>query len=238
MISRSKLLCLLGAVLLLLLVWSSPAVSPAAPALGGAFGSAVGSWATLGSPKGARNAPSAPSAPSAPAPAKDVDAVQQHTQAVLQHAREGDWAKAAEVTRALEAGLAARAPLEIVDIQVLGGPPQGLGMYTPLFKGQVRGEEVFIYAQVRNHGLREVHGHYELHLATQLVILGEQGKELAREDNFGESRFSARTPHRDTFVVLALRTKGLATGTYRARVTLRDKVGEKQATEEVTFSIR
>ena len=154
----------------------------------------------------------------------------------------GDWAGAAELSREIERAVADRAPLQIVDLQVLGAPPEGLGMYTELFGGEVRGEDLYVYAQVRNHAIRAAHGFHELHLVTDLVLLDAKGAELARDPALGESRFNARTPHRDTFVVIALRTAGLAPGDYRLRVVLHDEIarargGDRSAAKEVSFRI-
>lgn len=149
----------------------------------------------------------------------------------------GDWTAAAKTARQLERDVATHAPLEIVDIQVLGQLPEGLGLYTPLFAGEVRGEEIFIYAQVRNHGIRTVAGRSELHLVSDLVILDGAGKELARDEAFGESRFNARAVHRDTFVLIGLRTKGLGKGAYEARIVLHDEISKKVTRAAVKFRI-
>jgi hypothetical protein len=149
----------------------------------------------------------------------------------------GKWGDAAATARALEATAAAKAPLEVVDVQLLGAPPEGLGMYTPLPDARARGPEVYLYAQVRNHGLRETHGFFELHLVSELVIYDASGAELARDTNFGESRFTARVPHRDTFVVIALRPAGLPSGEYRVQLVLHDEIGKKSGKGETRLVV-
>jgi hypothetical protein len=149
-----------------------------------------------------------------------------------------DWAKARAAAQALEAVIARLSPLEIVECVPLAGPPEGLGMYHPLVLGEVKGEELWLYAQVRNHGMRQVAGFWELHLVSDLVIFDGQGKEIARDVGFGESRFNARAEQRDTFVVIALRTKGLPKGDYRARLILHDRIGQKDAQADVAFHIK
>src|SRR5438045_2327555 len=90
------------------------------------------------------------------------------THAYEAHAAAGRWAEAATVARRLEAAAAAKAPLAIPDIELLASPPEGLGMYTPLEGGVARGKEIYLYAQVENHGLREAGGFYELDLVSEL----------------------------------------------------------------------
>lgn len=160
------------------------------------------------------------------------------TLALLQkQVRAKNWDAAAQALRALEAEVTPRAALEVTDIRVLAAEPRGLGIYSVPFDDVVRTEEIFLYAQVRNHALREAHGFYEVHLSTDLAIVDAEGREIGRDENLGESRFNARAPHRDTFVVIALRTKGLPKGPYTARMTLRDRIGGKSATADVVFRI-
>ena len=152
--------------------------------------------------------------------------------------KQRQWAEAAHLGRRIEMLAGIRAPLELVDVAILNAPAEGLGLYSPAFKGEVRGDELYLYAQVRNHGVREVHGFFELHLVSDIVILDGKGKEIARDEGFGESRFSSRVPHRDTFVMIALRVKGLSAGNYRIRLKLHDKVGKKESQRDVPFMIR
>ena len=156
----------------------------------------------------------------------------------LQAAMEkGRWSDAAELAYRLERLAAARAPLRIVDLQVLATPPDGLGLYSAPYGGKIGGAEVYLYAQVRNHTLRQVAGRHQLHLVSDLVVLDAQGKELARDEALGESRFAARTAHRDTFVVIALRTRGLPVGRYQLKLILHDVLGGKEASGQALLEI-
>lgn len=161
----------------------------------------------------------------------------QTTAALTQSVAAGEWSRAHELLRALELELASVAPLRLFDGQVLVAPPAGLGMYEAAPKGAIGGDELFLYAQVQQHMLRPSRGGYELSLASDLVLLGAAGEELARDEDLGRSAFWAKAAHRDTFVVVALRVKGLAAGPYRARWTVRDTLGGKQATIELPFTM-
>ena len=81
---------------------------------------------------------------------------------------QSDWPGALQLIRELEARVAARAPLEVLDGQVLSEPAQGLGIYKLLAGGVVPGPELYLYAQVRNHGVRASAAGYELHLSSDL----------------------------------------------------------------------
>jgi hypothetical protein len=159
------------------------------------------------------------------------------TQLYREHAAAGRWREAAAEARKLETAAAQKAPLEIPDIQLLAAPPEGLGMYTPLADGVARGKEVYLYAQVRNHGMREALGFFELHLVSELVFFDAEGTEVARDKSFGESRYAARVPQRDTFVVIALSPKGLPSGAYRIQLVLHDEIGKKEGTGEVRLKV-
>lgn len=161
----------------------------------------------------------------------------QTTAALTQAVAGGEWTRAHELLRALELELASVAPLRLCDGQVLVAPPAGLGMYEVAPKGVIRGDELYLYVQVQQHTLRPERGGFELSLASDLVLLGADGAELARDADLGRSAFWAKAAHRDTFVVVALRVKGLAAGAYRARWTVRDTLGGKHATIELPFTM-
>lgn len=149
----------------------------------------------------------------------------------------GDWQQASRQAARLEQKLGELAPLEIVDLQILASPPQGLGMYQPLTGGKAYVDEVFIYAHVRNHGHRRIGDFWQLHLSSDLRILDAKGKALAEEKNFGQSQYSARVAHRDTMVVIALRIKGLDPGAYTLELGLHDRISKKKTQGRVPFIV-
>jgi hypothetical protein len=145
------------------------------------------------------------------------------------------WGEAVTLARAIEARLADKAPLEVTDGQALAEPASGLGIYHRLADGVVRQSELYLYAQVRNHGVRQVTAGHELHLVSDLIVLDALGNELARDDAFGESRFVARAVPRDTFVNIALRVTGLDAGAYVARLVVHDRIGGKSRSVDIPF---
>ncbi len=163
----------------------------------------------------------------------------QTLEAIKKATKQKDFLTALERTRELETELAARAPLEIVDLQVLPAPPQGIGMYTPLFKGELHTskDEIYVYAHVRNHGISKIGGFYHVYLVSDLTLLNDKGEVVAEDPKFGESRYAARVPHRDTLVVIALKSKGIAKGVYTLKLTLHDYIGKKEASRVFEFSV-
>ena len=144
----------------------------------------------------------------------------------------------AAAARDLDRAASLLAPLEVLDGQALSTPPAGLGLYDPLPNGVVRSEEIYLYAQVRNHTRRSLPGGwYELHLVSDLVMLDASGNEIARDTAFGESRFTARAEHRDTFIAIALRVKGLPAGAYRVRLVVHDEPSGRVGQTEIPFSM-
>ncbi len=149
-----------------------------------------------------------------------------------------DWQQTVRWAQALEQRAAGLAPVELRDMQILMQPPEGLGLYHPLVQGTVRGDEIYLYAQVANHTVRPLPGDwYEVHLTSDLYLFDSEGQELARDVGLGESRLVARTPHRDTFVVIALKVKGLPTGEYRVRLAVHDVATKREASAEQRFKM-
>ena len=150
--------------------------------------------------------------------------------------KKNELSAAAAELRTISQEVEKQAPLEIVDARILYKPAEGLGIYKPLPLGRVMGDELYIYAQLRQHNLRQKGNRWELHLVSDLIILDENGAELARDEGFGESRFSARAEHRDTFVNIAVRAVGLPDGDYRVRLVIHDRIGKKSAQVEMPFT--
>jgi hypothetical protein len=149
-----------------------------------------------------------------------------------------DPAATALAARQLDRAASLAAPLEVFDGQALSAPPEGLGIFDPLPSGIARNEEIFLYAQVRNHTPRPLAGGwFELHLVSDLIVLDADGNELARDMAFGESKFTARAEHRDTFVAIALRVKGLPKGSYRVRLVVHDQASGRAGQVEISFSM-
>lgn len=149
----------------------------------------------------------------------------------------GRWTEASALARSIEAHIAQMAPLEVFDGQALKEPAMGLGIYERLDDGLVAGEELFLYAQVRNHGLQAKKNGYELVLVSDLIVLDAKGKELARDEGFGESRFTAHARHRDAFVNIALRAKGLPSGKYIARLVVHDRIKRSSGRVDIPFAM-
>jgi len=150
----------------------------------------------------------------------------------------GDWVAVGRVLREIEAGVSQHAPLEVVDGRALLAPAAGLGVYRPLPQNTLRGPEIFLYAQVRNHGQRVVANGFEQHLVTDLEVLGETGESLVRDNAFGVSRFTSRVRHRDTYINVALKAAGLPSGKFTMRLHLRDRVGKKQGQIDIPLVVR
>lgn len=133
----------------------------------------------------------------------------------------------------LERQIAAQAPLEVSDGQLLRAPAAGLGIYTPAPKNQIIQDEIFLYAHIRNHVSEKVLGGYRIHLVSDLLVLDSQGNELAQDRGFGTSEFTAKTEHRDTFVNIALKATGLPPGPYVFRLIIHDKIGNKRGQVDI-----
>ena len=143
------------------------------------------------------------------------------------------WSEALELTRDLERDLVKRAHLEVFHGKVLESPPEGLGMYKEAPGGVVKGKEIFLYAQVRNHGVRQKNKKYEIHLVSDLLVLDAQGAELARDEAFGKSHFFADVAHEQTFVLVALKAAGLPGGDYTMRLVVHDRIGDKSSQVDI-----
>ncbi len=140
----------------------------------------------------------------------------------------GQWGTAHRRVATLERDLARKAPLEVLDGRLLREPAAGLGIYEPAKNGEVQGADIYLYAHVRNHSSRKSPGGHELHLVTDLVVLSPGGETLAEDKGFGVSRFTSRTEHRDTFVNVGIKSRGLPPGRYVFKLVIHDRIGGKQ----------
>ena len=145
----------------------------------------------------------------------------------------GDWGRAHHSATDLERQLAKKAPLEVLDGQLLAGPAAGLGIYEPAANAQIRGEDIYLYAHVRNQVSRKSARGYELFLETDLLVLDRKGEVLAEDRGFGVSRFHSRSEHRDTFVNIGVKSKGLPPGDYIFRLIIHDRFGGKEGSVEI-----
>ena len=84
-----------------------------------------------------------------------------------------DWQAAAPVARWIEARIAAQAPLEVYDGQVLGRPGVDRGIYEPLPNSEVTGAEMIFYAQIRNHQQKRIVSHL-FQKVERLILMPEQ----------------------------------------------------------------
>jgi hypothetical protein len=151
---------------------------------------------------------------------------------------DGAWSDAAVINAKLDRAIAAKAPLVVSDGHVLYDPPQGLGLYNAAADNTPKTDELILYAEVHEHGLRETANGFELYLTSDLIVYDSDNHELARDEGFGEQRFTAKAPHRDTFVTAAVSTKGLPSGRYVAKWVIHDKIGQKVATAVIPFGVK
>ncbi len=145
----------------------------------------------------------------------------------------GKYAEAHQRAFLLERKAARKAPLEVSDGQLLKEPAVALGVYKKARSSLVSGKEIYLYAQVRNHRSRKVGKRFELHLVSDLLVLDKEGKELASDKGFGESRYMAFVEHRDTFVNVGLKSTGLPRGDYIFRLVVTDRVGNKSGSVDI-----
>lgn len=155
-----------------------------------------------------------------------------------QQIAQGKWSDATETVRLLDMAVAQKAPLVVTDAHMLKEVPEGMGVYTAISDSIVRTDDALFYAEVHAHGIRKNGNRYEVWLVSDFSISDASGKEIAKDDNFGEQRFSAATPHRDTYLTSVLRVVGLPAGRYNLRWTIRDRIGEKAGTVNIPFIIQ
>lgn len=130
-----------------------------------------------------------------------------------------------------------KAPLEVHTGRVLDDYPQNLGMYREATGGMAFGDVLLLYAEVDNHGLRPVKDGLETELWTDVFILTSDGEKIGGKDHFGEHRFTARTAHRTTHLVLEVAIKALPPDAYQAEVVVHDAVGGKVGRTRIPFRV-
>lgn len=134
--------------------------------------------------------------------------------------------------------LSQKAPLNINKITLLTAPAEGRGIYQEL-RGPAHSEELYLYAQLQNHTIREVEPErYEIHLSSDIAIYDEDGTLLVQDRGFGRSHFFAKTKHRETYVNIAIRAHGIPDGRYTLKLTVTDILSGKKANASVPFAVQ
>lgn len=174
-------------------------------------------------------------------PAPDFKAAEQQVKAALTGVNLALTRRdLASTIQYLERGLlAARAaaPLELSKATVVDGIPEDLGRYRPLPGAAVKGETLRLYLEVRNFGVRESAGSYEIALSTDAYFYYEDGEFFAGKKNIGEHRFSATTRHDVTFMVVELQLRGLPPQPYQIELVVTDSISGKVGKVRVPFAI-
>lgn len=146
----------------------------------------------------------------------------------------------AEVVRLLHLALAEarqRAPLEVSALTVVAADPTGLGMFQPAPGGRVEGGTLRLYAEVRNFGLRQAAGSFQVDLAIDAAFFYEDGERIALKQDIGRHSFTAATAHEVTFVAVELKTRGLPAQAYQVELGVRDLVSGKRGAARAPFVI-
>lgn len=131
-----------------------------------------------------------------------------------------------------------QAPLEVSQLTVVETTPQGLGMFTPSPGAVVRSGTLLLYAEVRNFATRTTPRGELVDLGIDASFFYDDGELIAARRGIGDHRFTARTVHEVTFVVVELNLRGLPPQAYHVELSLTDRVSGKAGHARTRFVVQ
>ncbi len=156
------------------------------------------------------------------------------------------WAKhdaAHTVDRLSEALLLARkqAPLRI-RAALAAEDIHGLGIYTPVKGGALKGRRLQLYVEIENYGAEAIEDRARVRLALsgEFSVEEEGGtRKVLGSKTLGEQVYETRAPVGIAYLGADLDLgEDFAPGTYHVEVKVKDLVTSKAATQDVAFVIR
>jgi hypothetical protein len=131
-------------------------------------------------------------------------------------------------------------PLRIRHLVIVDGPVRGYGLYNPLPSDTVKiGEPLRLYlepAGMSHH--KNEQGTWETKIDADLAIITPDGVVVQEQKDFLQSSFVSHEPNRELQFVLELATKGMQENDFVAKVTIHDRIGNKEAFAAVPFLLR
>ena len=154
-------------------------------------------------------------------------------------ASEGQNSKAADALGEAVRLLEESGSLRINNLTVVEPLVQGFGLYEPDADGIVHlGDKVVLYFEPAGFKRDFKDGLYSFDLAADIAMLDPSGKMIMNQTDFLVSAVNSRRPNREIHMSMRIDTANAVESDLVAVVTLRDRIGKKQAIAQVPFKLR
>lgn len=151
----------------------------------------------------------------------------------------GDYAAAIVHLREATEGVWNKAPLTVRNVTLVKDQPQGYGRYTPrtgsLFEAI---DPILLYCEPVGYTVKKVGSLYRLSISAGFSVVDDKDRVLGGQADFGRYKMDSRVFNTSFMMFFTFNLKGLPSGKYKLKVTLRDNNSDKKTSFEQPFSVR
>lgn len=150
----------------------------------------------------------------------------------------GNYVEAMQALESAQDKLWAAAPLMFRRALFTAGEPVGYGVYD-LREGSTfkRSEPLIIYSEPMGYGYGRDGSLFVISIDLDFVIKDPQGKEVAKQENFGNLNFRSRFPNKEFMAKVNYDFSGLPAGGYAVTTVFKDKNSGKTAEFTLPFKL-
>lgn len=156
--------------------------------------------------------------------------------------------EAASAGRAVEAldaldeaatAISEKMPLTIRRATFVAEEPQGYGVFNPRDSTSFEaGQPLLVYAELAGQGWRRSGDIFRTDIVLDFELRRADGQSLVAQQAFNTIATASRRRNREFFLYVTYSFTGIEPGDYVVRTTVRDRVGAKQTSFDLTFSVR
>lgn len=132
-----------------------------------------------------------------------------------------------------------KGPLRIEHLQLVRPGVNGFGLYTPIPADTLQpGDGIIVYFEPTGITHAFSGDMWHLDLSADLALLDAKGQTLEEKPGFLTQQVESHQPNREIQFVMRLLSTGMPEGDYAARITLHDRLGNKDAVATLPFHIK
>ena len=135
--------------------------------------------------------------------------------------------------------VAEKMPLTIRRATFVAEEPQGYGVFNPRDSTSFATRQpLLVYAELAGQGWRQSGDIFRTDLVLDFELRRADGQSLVAQQAFNTIATASRRRNREFFLYVTYSFTGIEPGEYVVRTTVRDRVGNKQSSFDLAFSIR
>lgn len=132
-----------------------------------------------------------------------------------------------------------RMPLSVRRSVFVAEEPQGYGVFNARDTNAFDpGQPLLVYAELAGHLWRRSGDLFRTDLALDFELRTRDGQSMVAQQNFNTIATASRRRNREFFVYVTYAFTGIEPGDYVVRTIVRDRVGAKQTSFDLAFTIR